>query len=57
MPIEMPNENPACAGVASMAPTPTSPNANMYFVFIVSRVFGFILVTLDEGAPAEASGI
>jgi hypothetical protein len=57
MPIEMPKETPACAGVASIAPTPTRLNAIMCFVFIVSRVFSFILARLDEGALGEASGV
>ena len=56
IPREMPIERSARAGVASMAPTPTKPSAIMYFVFILSRVLGFILAKLDAEGGAPASG-
>jgi len=55
IPMEMPIERPACAGAASVAPIPSKPSAIIFFVFIVSRVFGFILARLDEDGWAWAS--
>ena len=43
-------DQPACAGVVSMVPIPTRPNAMMYFVFIMCRVTGFVVIRFDEGA-------
>jgi hypothetical protein len=55
IPMEISIDKPAWAGVATVAPIPIRPSAITCFVFIVSRVFGFILGKLDADAEGWAS--
>ena len=40
-----------------MAPIPTRPNARMYFVFIMCRVTGFVVIRFDAGAGGLFKGV